>query len=155
MTTVLPQLSLQLVYQLSDNLRAETPVFGMRRVASSEGEREELLLSKLGAKGWGRLHYFRHYYSAGWGGGSGKPLSPRALETFYRFLECARFPQGSVPSLFLTDEGYIEVCWEDADGKAVQVEFKPGEIEFYVEAQELEHSVPASEAKELARRLAA
>jgi len=155
MTTVLPQLSLQLVYQLSDNLRAETAVFGMRRVASSEGEREELLLSKLGAKGWGRLHYFRHYYSAGWGGGSGKPLSPRALETFYRFLESARFPQGSVPSLFLTDEGCIEVCWEDADGKAVQVEFNPGEIEFYIEAQQLEDSVPASKAKELAQRLAA
>jgi hypothetical protein len=155
MTTVLPQPSLQLVYQLSDNLRAETTVFGVRRVAPSEGEREELLLSKLGAKGWGRLHHFRHYYSAGWGGGSGKPLSPRALETFYRFLESARFPQGSVPSVFLTDEGYIEVCWEDADDKAVQVEFKPAEIEFYVEAQELEDSVPASEVKELARRLAA
>jgi hypothetical protein len=60
---------------------------------------EELLLSKLGAKGWGRLHYFHHYYSTGWGDGSGKPLSPRALETFYRFLESAKFPEGSVPSV--------------------------------------------------------
>jgi hypothetical protein len=154
MTTVLPQPSLQLVYQLSDNLRAETPIFGVRRVAPSEGEREELLLSKLGAKGWGRLHYFRHYYSAGWGGGSGKPLSPRALETFYRFLESAKFPEGSVPSVFLTDEGCIEVSWEDPASKAVQVEFRPAEIEFYVEAQQLEDSVPASEVKELARRLA-
>jgi hypothetical protein len=155
MTTLLPQPSLQLVYQLSDNLRAETPVFGMRRVASSEGEREELLLSKLGAKGWGRVHHFRNYYSLGWGAGTGKPLSPRALEVFYRFLESARFPEGSVPSVFLTDEGYIEVCWEGADSKAVQVEFRPAEIEFYVEAQELEGSVPATDAKELARRLAA
>lgn len=154
MTTILPQ-PRQFVYQLSDNLRDESPAFGVRLVAPSEGEREELLLAKLGAKGWGRLHHFRNYYSAGWGEGTGKPLSPRALETFYRFLESATFPAGSTPSVFLTDEGCIEVCWEDLKRKAVQVEFRPTEIEFYVEAQQLEDSVPASEAKELARRLAA
>ena len=116
--------------------------------------RKELLLSKLGPREWERLHHFRDYYSTGWGDGSGKPLSPRVLKTFYRFLESATFPQGSKPSLFLTDAGCIELCWEDSSGKAVQVEFRPAEIEFYVEAQELEDSVPASEAKELARRLA-
>jgi hypothetical protein len=57
--------------------------------------------------------------------------------------------------VFLTDEGSIEVCWEDSDRKAVQLEFRPAEIEFYIEAQQLEDSVPASGAKELARRLAA
>jgi hypothetical protein len=154
MTTTLP-LPRQFVYELSDNLREETPLHGVRRTEPSEGEREELLLSKLGAKGWGRLHHFRYYYSAGWGGDSGKPLSPRALETFYRFLESATFPSGSVPSVFLTDAGCIEVCWEDFEGKAVQVEFKPAEIEFFIEARQLEGSAPASEAKDLARRLAA
>jgi hypothetical protein len=154
MTMTLPQ-PRQFVYQLSDNLREETPAHGVRRAEPSEGERDELLLSKLGAKGWGRLHHFRHYYSAGWGGGSGRPLSPRALETFYRFLESATFPSGSAPSVFLTDEGCIEVCWEDFEGKAVQVEFKPAEIEFFIEARQLEGSAPASEAKDLARRLAA
>ena len=117
--------------------------------------RKKLLLSNLGPKGWGRLHHFRHYYCASWGDGSGKLLSPRALETFYRFLESATFPQGSKPSLFLTDEGCVEVCWEDSSGKAVQVEFRPAEIEFYIEGQQLEDSVPANAAKELARRLAA
>ena len=155
MTTTLPQ-PRQSIYQLSDNLRDETQIFGVRTAVSSEGEgeREELLLSKLGAKGWGRLHHFRHYYSAGWGDGTSKPLSPRALEAFYRFLESATFPSGSVPSVFLTDEGCIEVCWEDSARKAVQVEFRPAEIEFYVEEQQIEDSVPASEAKELAKRLA-
>ena len=154
MTTILPQ-PRQSFYQLSDNLRDETPVSGVRPAAPSEGEREELLLSKLGPKGWGRLHHFRHYYSAGWGDGSGRPLSPRALETFYRFLESATFPTGSTPSVFLTDEGSIEVCWEDLEGKAVQVEFGSTEIELYLEATQLEESLPASETKELARRLAA
>ncbi|CAN5427382.1 hypothetical protein BH20VER3_BH20VER3_03140 [soil metagenome] len=102
-----------------------------------------------------RLHHFRHYYSAGWGDGSGKPLSPRALEAFYRFMESAKFPGNAKPSLFLTDEGGIELCWEDAAGKAVQVEFKSTGIEFYVEANRIEDSVPNSEAKELAARLAA
>ena len=81
--------TLQSVYQLSENLRDEAVLLGVRPAPPSEAEREELLFSKLGAKGWVRLHHFRHYYSAGWGDGSGKPLSPRALEIFYRFLEFA------------------------------------------------------------------
>jgi hypothetical protein len=154
MTTTLPQPG-QFVYRLSDNLRNETPLLAVRAAAPSEGERDELLLSKLGPKGWGRLHHFRHYYSAGWGDGSGKPLSPRSLETFYRFLESVTFPANAKPSVFLTDQGCIELCWEDASSKAVQVEFRPAEIEFYIEANQLENSVPASEAKQLAKRLAA
>ena len=154
MTATLPH-PRQSVYQLSDNLRDEALLLGVRPAAPSEGAREELLLSKLGPKGWGRLHHFRHYYSAGWGDGSGRPLSPRSLETFYRFLESAIFPPNSNPSLFLTDAGCIELCWEDAAQKAVQVEFKPTEIEFYVEARELEGSVPTINAQELAARLAA
>ncbi len=154
MTTILPQ-PRESVYQLSENLRDEALLLGVRPAAPSEGEREELLLSKLGPKGWGRLHHFRHYYSAGWGDGSGRPLSPRALETFYRFLEAAAFPSGAKPSVFLTDEGGIELCWEDSSGKAVQVEFRPTEVEFYVESQRSEGSVPRSAVRDLARRIAA
>src|SRR5712691_5804660 len=135
MTTTLPQ-PRQFVYRLSDDLRDETPLLGVRTSAPSEGKREELLLSKLGPKGWGRLHHFRHYYSAGWGDGSGRPLSPRSLETFFRFLESVTFPVGEKPSLFLTNEGYIELCWEDSSSKAIQIEFKPAEIEFYIEARQ-------------------
>ncbi len=154
MTTSLPQ-PRHSVYQLSDNLRDEAVLLGVRAAAPNEGEREELLLSKLGAKGWGRLHHFRHYYSSGWGDGSGRPLSPRALETFYRFLESVTFPQTVKPSLFLTDEGWIELCWDDPSGKAVQVEFRSAEIEFYLGTQEVESSVPSSEVSVLARRLSA
>src|SRR5437870_12426898 len=103
MTTILPQ-PRQLAYQLSDNLRDETPVSGVRPAAPSEGEREELLLSKLGPKGWGRLDHFRHYYSGGWGDGSVRPLSSRGLETFYRLLVFAIFPGGGRPSVFVTDD---------------------------------------------------
>ncbi|PYK27100.1 MAG: hypothetical protein DME59_05395 [Verrucomicrobia bacterium] len=70
-------------------------------------------------------------------------------------MEAATFPQNSQPSLFLTDAGGVELCWEDSSGEAVQVEFGSAQIEFYVEAQEVEDSVPNSNAQELARRLAA
>lgn len=153
MTSILPQPQ-QFPYQLSDNLRDEGPVLGVRPAAPSEGEREELLLSKLGPKGWGRVHHFRHYYSAGWGDGAGTPLSPRALETFYRFIEAATFTGSTRPSVFLTDQGGIELCWEDSSGNAVQVEFRPNEIEFFVEARHDEGTLPVNEVKELAQRLA-
>ena len=58
-----------------------------------------------------------------------------------------------MPSVFLTDEGMFELCWEDYDEKAVEVEFRPTNIEFYVEAQEIDDSVPTSEAKDLATNL--
>ena len=154
MITALPQPRHD-IYQLSDSLRDEGVLLGVRPTAPNEGLREELLLSKLGPGGWGRLHHFRHYYSTGWGDGSGKPLSLRALETFYRFLQVVTFPQNVKPSVFLTDPGCIELCWENSMGKAVQVEFTPNEIEFSVEAQDLEGTVPNDQAQELARRLAA
>jgi hypothetical protein len=145
----------QLIYRLSDNLRDQALILAVRTAAPNEAEREELVLSKLGPKGWGRLHHFRYYYSSGWGDGSGKPLSPRSLETFYRFLESAKFPANTNPSVFLTDEGSLELCWEDLSNKAVQVEFTPTHIEFYVEADDLEDAVPSAEATQLAKRLAA
>jgi len=106
--------------------------------------KSKTVIEAIGVNGWKRLHHFRHYYSAGWGDGSGKPLSPRALEMFYRFLEFADFTGDTKPSVFLTDQGCIELCWEDASGKAVQIEFLPAEIEFYIESQDSEGSVPNS-----------
>jgi len=153
MTTLLPP-PRESVYQLSANLRDEAVLLEVRPAPPSEAEREELLFSKLGPRGWVRLHHFRHYYSTGWGDGSGKPLSPRALEMFYRFLEFANFTGATKPSVFLTDQGCIELCWEDASGKAVQLEFRPTEIEFYIESQNSEGAVPHSAVIELARRLA-
>lgn len=151
MITALPQ-PRDLVYQLSENLRDEAVLLGVRPAAPNEGAREELLLTKLGPKAWGRLHHFRHYYSAGWSDGAGKPLSPRALEALYRFLESATLPKAA--SVFLTDEGWIELCWDDPSGKAIQVEFRSNEIEYYVEADESEGTIPNNDARELAGRLA-
>ena len=118
-------------------------------------ERADLLLAKLGAEGLRRVHHFRHYYSSGWGDGTGKRLSPPVLKTFYRFVEFASFSGTTKPSVFLTDHGSIELCWEDFSGKAVQVEFRSGDIEFFNEAQQLEGTVPIHQVKEVAARLSA
>jgi len=114
---------------------------------------EDLLLQKLGPRGWGRVCHFRQYYGLGWGEGGGKPLSPRAVEAFRRFLQDAHFPEGRWPSVFLTDGGGLELCWEDGNGKAIQVEFNSKGIEYYHEAANQEAATGFDGIPVLARRL--
>jgi hypothetical protein len=139
MTTMLPP-PRHSVYQLSEDLRDESLVLGVRQAAPSEADREELLIEKLGAKGWGRIHHFRNYYSSGWGDGAGQPLSPRALESLFLFLEKAHFAMS--PSVFLTDRGGIELCWENTPGNSIQVEFTREGVEFYKSATKEEGWIP-------------
>jgi hypothetical protein len=154
MTSTFPQPTRD-AYRLSDDLRENGGTANVRTPLPDEADREELLLAKLGLRGWRRLHHFRRDYSAGWGERSGKPLSPRALETFFRFLERATFPKNSTPSLFLTDNGGLELCWEDAFGKSVQVEFTSTGIEYYLESRKFEGVAPAARAADMATELTA
>jgi hypothetical protein len=154
MTSTLPQPKGN-AYRLSDDLLENGGAHNVRTPSPDEAEREELVLATLGTRGWGRLHHFRHYYSAGWGDRSGRPLSPRALETFYRFLERAQFAPNTNPSLFLTDSGSLELCWEDAYGKSVQVEFTSTGIEFYIESKRIEGVASAAQAADIATQLTA
>jgi hypothetical protein len=137
MTTVVPTPP-NAAYSLSEDLQEPGPSPSVMGGARDEVEFEDVLLQKLGARGWGRVCHFRQYYGPGWGQGAGKPLSPRAVEAFRRFLQNASFPDGRQPSVFLTDRGGIELCWEDADNKSVQVEFTSDGIEFYREATDQE-----------------
>jgi len=152
MTSTLPQLKGN-AYRLSEDLQENGVAPNVRTPFPDEAEREELVLAKLGTRGWGRLHHFRHYYSAGWGDRSGRPLSPRALETFFRFLEAAKFAVNTTPSLFLTDTGTLELCWEDASGKAIQVEFTSIGIEFYLESKKVEGVATPAQAADMAGQL--
>jgi len=113
------------------------------------------VLKKLGPRGWGRFHRFRYFYASGWGEVAGRPLSPRALEGFYRFVEQARFPVGVTPSLFFTDAGHLELRWENPAGAVVQVEFTPAETQLYQEAPDRERSFTYSRLPELLRELSA
>jgi len=125
-------------YRLTESLQEPFRSESVLRPAPDEVEFEELLLQKLGPRGWGRLHHFRQYYSPAWGTGAEKPLSPRAVGAFRLFLQNVQFPHGRLPSIFLTDKGGLELCWEDVNSKSVQVEFTSNGIEFYREATDQE-----------------
>lgn len=142
-------------YTLAEGLREPSAASTIRRGAPDEWAREELLLRKLGPKGWGRVYQFRNYYESGWGE-KGRVLSPKALDAFFRFLEDATFPAASSrPSVFLTDRGGIELCWEDFNGKSVQVEFTAIGAEFYEAATDEEGAVAVDGLAQLSRRLSA
>jgi hypothetical protein len=139
-------------YELVDDLREPAQISStVQSAAPDELAREELLLNKLGPKGWGRVHHFRNYYTSGWGE-NGHVLSPKALDGFFVFVEEATFPTS--PSVFLTDRGGIELCWEEGNGKSVQVEFTATGAEFYKAATDEEGVVSFDELTQLLERLA-
>jgi hypothetical protein len=152
MTTLLPPPQ-SLAYALVNDLREPAAVANIHRTAPDEWAREELLLAKLGARGWGRVHHFRNYYGSGWGEHTGSVLSPRALSAFFRFVDAFKFPSGVIPSVFLTDRGGIELCWEDESRKSVQVEFTRAGAEFYREATGEEGALANDALEELLLRL--
>lgn len=156
MTTTTPLLPTQSpAYTLVEELREPASVLSVHRGRPDEWEREGLLLRKLGPKGWGRVCHFRNYYASGWGE-KGRVLSPKALDAFFRFVEQSSFPSGSSsPSVFLTDRGGIELCWEDGNGKPVQVEFTRTGAEFYKGATNEEGTVTFDDLAQLSERLTA
>ncbi len=116
-----------------------------------EAARERLILSKLGKSGWGRWQYFRQCFSGGWGERRQKPLSPRSQEVFFSTLATLDIPEQATPSLFLTDDGHIELAWRDADGRAVQIEFGAATSELYLESEGFEATVPNRDLPDLLR----
>lgn len=121
-------------------------------IEPGESKLEELLLRKLGTKGWGRFHYFRQVFSSPWGEKC-RPLSPKAQKAFLRFLEEASFPAEVSPSLFITDEGHLELAWEDASGKRVEIEFGPTESEYFLQSDGTEGTVSNVDLQTFARSM--
>lgn len=140
-------------YTVQDSMRELAPIASIFRAMPDEGHREEVLLKKLGPKGWGRVHHFRCYYEGGWGSGN-RSLSPKALDAFHRFLDLVALPTtGNSPSVFLTDRGGLELCWEDSDGKSIQVEFCQDGIECFRASSDDESFVGFDKIERIAREL--
>lgn len=91
--------------------------------AALSPDEEDLLIQKLGARGWVRLLQFSRFYGPGWGEGHNKQLSPKGQASFLLFLKQVTFREGADPSVFLTDGGELELAWEDAEGQPVQLVF--------------------------------
>ena len=142
-------------YVLAEGLRESAPAPTLRSAEPGGWARQELLLRKLGPKGWVRVCLFRNYFASGWSE-NGHVLSPRAFAAFFRFVEYVTFPPSNrKPSVFLTDKGGIELCWEDPNGNAVQVEFTGAVAEYYRAATDQEGAVAFDELTELSRLLSA
>ena len=142
-------------YELAEGLRELAQPSAVSRAEPSGWARQASVLRKLGPKAWVRVSLFRNYFASGWGE-NGRVLSPRALDAFFRFVECATFPGGGrSPSVFLTDRGGIELCWEDHEGKALQVEFTGAGMEYYKAASDEEGAVPFDGLTQLSQRLSA
>jgi hypothetical protein len=133
MTICLPPPSAS-AYRLVDDLREPVGISSVHRIAMDDLAVEQSLLAKLGARGWGRIHHFRNHYNQPWGERHAAPVSPRALDSLARFVAATTFPAGKLPSIFLTDTGGLELCWEDASGAAQQIEFKPDGLEYFIAA---------------------
>lgn len=149
----MPTFSPTTAYALAADLQEPAACDAVHRAEPDQSGREELLLQKLGARGWGRVHQFRYYYGQGWSETPRPALSPRALDAFFRFLEDVNLPAGKHPSVFLTDEGGLELVWEDIAGQSVQVDFRPSGIEYYRDVPTEEGAAPFSNVRDLARRL--
>lgn len=136
------------VYKLDDDLQSNIDP-GMWTTTLSADE-QDLLIKKLGDRGWGRMLLFTKYYTPNWGGGN-KQVSPRAQAAMLRFLEHVTFRDGADPSVFLSNDGELQIAWNDSNGKAVQLLFGPNTIEVFHEAKHRDEPVPLTDYEKLAR----
>lgn len=154
MTTCLPPPSAS-AYRLVDDLREPMSISSVHRIAVDDLAVEQSLLAKLGARGWGRIHHFRNHYNQSWGGRHVAPVSPRALDSLGRFVAAINFPADKLPSVFLTDTGGLELCWDDVSGNARQIEFKSDGLDYYLAATNEEGSLGLDALPQLVSKFAA
>ena len=86
----------------------------------------------LGENGCERFEEFLSY-PKGWDFGAGMPLSPVSVAVMEWFL--SSFPGfiNGTPTLFLTQEGNLQLDWDDTNGECVSLEFYPDRISYYIE----------------------
>jgi len=143
--------STSLLLDDSNPIACLRPSSGLRNLSPDQLEKIDIVLDKLGGKGLQRLTQFQNYSIDSYEERQEAILSPCSLEGFYRFLKTMNFPKES--SLFLTDAGFLELCWEDSSGQAIQVEFTSKGVESYVENTGQEDFVPYSNIEEIAKKL--
>lgn len=148
MSLTLP-FDLQRPYKFEQRIQ-EVQKLGAWPAALSPDE-EDLLIQKLGARGWVRLVQFSNFYGPGWGEGHNKQLSPKGQASFLLFLTQVTFREGADPSVFLTDNGELELAWEDAQGHPIQLVFGRTGIGTYTGRNEREENHPHSDVAKVAQ----
>jgi hypothetical protein len=96
----------------------------------------------IGDSGVGRFEQFT-LLTRGWDGGEGEELSPYSVGAFLHFTRIYQelFEEVS-PSIFITTNGNIQINWEDDSDNVVEIEFFLDYVEYYIEAHDLEDSLP-------------
>ncbi len=95
-------------------------------------------LAILGTNGLMRLREFADY-RPGWRFGAGQPLSISGLFRLQLFADVLQ--TAPIPSMFMTEEGFLALSWSDAEGKRIDVECTDNSLEFYYQATQEERSI--------------
>ncbi len=111
-----------------------------------------LVYAKLGDAAWQRFYDFSRWED-GWAGPHSHAVAWGTYQNLGKFLSAARFvtsrPQ---PSLFVTDDGMLELSWEARDGSAINVTLTPEGASYFIEAKGEESQVPPEGLAQLAER---
>lgn len=112
-----------------------------------------LVYDKLGDSAWQRFHDFSRWPD-GWAGESSQSIAWGTYRNFERFLAATHFGFHAIPpSLFLTDDGHLELSWDAPDGSTISATIHPTGVDYFVESRGEEGSVPADGIEVLARQL--
>ena len=98
---------------------------------------QEILLAKLGQRALERMLQFKKYDGS-------FEIKPETQAVFMRFLEQMNFRPSVDPSIFLSSHGELEIAWNDAEKRAVQLVFSPEGILVFHEAAKREELLPHS-----------
>lgn len=98
---------------------------------------------------------FREFaaYKDGWYFGKGSGLNRESLFTLEAFVANAAPDIPSSASLFMTTTGNLQLSWEDAKGMAVELEFTPTGVDYFIEADDTEGHVPHIDLAQLKQRI--
>jgi len=88
----------------------------------------------IGENGVDRYYEFREKYHDGWDNGRGKKLSTHSTAMLIYFVSNLKNITISTPSIFLTHNGNLQLCWEDGRKGEIEIEFFHDRFEYYIEA---------------------
>lgn len=130
------------VYQI-DHYR-KTYFYDELEVVKYIDELSEKSKDVLGRNGVDRFNEFL-LYDKGWDFGRGESLSKHSIAILDSFLNSFEKLKDKEPSLFLTRCGNLQLNWEDNSGKAIEIEFYPNKIEYYIESNNEEGDIEFSD----------
>jgi hypothetical protein len=126
--------------------------FFVTSLPTPSAHQNHVIAEKLGHHGLKRIQQFRSY-EPGWDFGRGKAMSEIGFLGLYQFIKDYNLPAGQWPSVFLTNNGHLELAWKNPEGARIQAEFGPAKVEFYREDTGDEGEMAVSDASKVAELL--